>query len=355
MNPERPSWIEIDLQALSSNYERTRSLVGPDSHIIAALKGNAYGHGIELIARCLSEYDIHAFGAGSYADAQAIQHVSRTPVLMFGGPLPPGIPSLLASGVTPTIYNMQLAEAVSSAANGPTDVFIKVDAGLGRLGVPLDDAQEFTARASELEHVRVAGLYTHLTFYGVEEMEWARKRLAAFDALLDNLDKAGLRIPITQGLASTALLAGLTSKANTVCPGSMLYGMCPIDPDLCDFSAFQPVLSGIKSKLIHIRQNNRDRVGVVPMGVADGFQPIPSGSQFDVLVNGQRARVAGVSLEYTNIDLTSVDGAHLGDEVIFVGHSGNETITLEELGASWGTSPLHTLMSFAGHLPRVAA
>jgi alanine racemase len=346
--------MEIDLDALTHNYRCLRANLGPATHIIPALKGNAYGHGIAMVVSRLAELDIHSLAVGSAIDAHtARQGAPSTPILTFGGPLPEGLPALLEHGFTPTVYNLALAQAVSDWARRPTDVYVKVDAGLGRLGVPVNDALRFITRIATLDNLRIAGLYTHLTFFDATQMEWARQRIGEFDNLLARLESAGLKIPITQALASTAILTGLTSRANTVCPGSLLFGICPVDPELCDFSAFRPVLKSIKSQLIHVR-SSPDKVGVVPVGVADGFRRFGANAKPEALLRGQRIPIRGVSLEYTNVDLTHVDNAAVGDEVVLVGPSGEDHITLDDLGTWWGTSPLHALMSFGGHVHRVA-
>ena len=355
MFAERPCWIEIDLDALTHNYGCLRAMVGPATKIMPALKGNAYGHGIALVASRLAEHDIHALAVGSIPDADSIRETGvAAPIVMFGGPLPDGLAEVLDRGYTPTVYNAALAQAVSDWATRPTDVFVKVDAGLGRLGVPIDEALGFITRIAQLDNLHVAGVYTHLTFHDAPGMQWAGEGIAAFDTLLGRLQGAGLEIPITQALASTALLTGLDSRANTVCPGSLLYGICPVDPELCDFSAFRPVLRSLKSKLVHIR-SDPGKVGVVPIGVADGFRRFPADARADALMRGQRIPILGVSLEYTNLDLTRIDDAAIGDEIVLVGESEGEAITLDDLSTCWGTSPLDALMSLGREIPRVPA
>ena len=143
--------MEVDLAALRHNYRTLRACIGPDLHIIPALKGNAMGHGIAQIARCLAQFDIHSLAVSNINDAFAIRNAGvDLPVLMFGGTLPAGIPTLLEYGLTPTVYDLTGAEAVSHCASGTTEVYVKVDAGLGRLGVALPDALEFIRHIATL-------------------------------------------------------------------------------------------------------------------------------------------------------------------------------------------------------------
>jgi alanine racemase len=352
----RPSWMEIDLAALAHNVRTLRSNLVAGTQIIAALKGDAYGHGIAPVARCLAACGVESLATGSLRDASAIREAGvDLPILMFAGPLPEGIPALIDRELTPTVHNWTSALAVSNAAKQPTGVYIKVDSGLGRLGVPLSDARHFVHQVSELANVRVDGVYTHLSFHDEAERDWARERYAAFDALLDALDTDGIDIPVTQALASAGLISGLSSRANAVCPGSLLYGMCPVDEDIAVTSGYRPVVRAIKSRLIHIGEpgdpRHPARVGVVPLGLADGYQKIKAEAAAYALLAGRRVPIRGVSLEYIELDLSNFDKARVGNEVVLMGESGSEQILMSDI-ASWQGLSLHAVMlSFEGRLP----
>ena len=352
----RPCWMEIDLGALADNVRVLRSRLGPDRHIIAALKGDAYGHGIGPVARCLARGDVHSLATGSLRDAVAIREAGvELPILMFAGPLPEGMAPLLERGLTPTVHDWTSAQAISDAAThaarGPAPVYVKVDSGLGRLGVPVADALDFIRKVRALDHVIVEGVYTHLTFQDAEGREWARERIAAFDALLDALEKEGIEVAITQALASAGLIAGIESRANAVCPGSLLYGMSPVSDDVAVAGDYRPVVKWIKSRLIHIgTPPGRGRVGVVPLGIADGYQPVKPGAPASALIDGRRVPMHGVSLEYISLDLSDIADARVGDEVILLGASGDEEILLADIASWQGSVPHVTLMAFEGRL-----
>lgn len=357
---DRPRSMEIDLGALAHNYRTLRSQLGPQPHIIPALKGNAYGHGAGPVARCLARFDVHSFSAGSLEDARAIRDAGvDLPIVMFGGALPEALPLLMEQGLTPTVYSLEAAGSVSRAAAKPTGVYVKVDAGLGRLGVPLHDALDFIRCVHALENLHVEGVYTHLSFYDLAGREWARERLAAFDALLDSLVRAGIEVPITQALASSALVAGLESRANAVCPGHLLYGVSPVASEVADIAPYRPILKSIKSRLIHVGplttpdagDNAPARAGVLPLGLFDGYRPIAADSGACVLIAGARAPIKGPSLEHMVIDLSDFGDAHVGDEVVLLGKSGDEEITLSEVATWQGTLPYQILMAFDQRLP----
>lgn len=358
VSPARPSWMEIDLGALAHNYRALRARIGPKPHIIAALKANAYGHGAAQVARCLAQFDVHSLSTGSLTDAMAIRGAGvDLPILMFGGALPEGIPLLLEHGLTPTVYDLAGAEAVSRAAPRPSEVYVKVDAGLGRLGVALPDALDFIRRIMALDNLVVAGVYTHVSFYDSAGREWSRERLGLFDAFLASLEAAGIDVPISQAIASSGLFAGLQSRANAVCPGHLLYGVSSVAPDVAGIAPYRPVLAAIKSRLIHVgslKSGMRDagagsvpsRVGVVPLGLADGYRPLVAEADAYTLIGGRRAPIKGVSLEHMTLDLSDFGDARVGDEVVVLGQSGEEEITLYDIASWQGTRAHAALMAF---------
>ena len=367
MEAVRPNRADFDLAALRHNLRVLRGLAGPETKIIAALKANAYGHGAAAVARTLADDgDTFALATGSFADALAIRGAGvRLPILMFGGALPEAAPDLLSHDLIPTVYDREGAGAVSAAAcaaGRTAPVYVKVDAGLGRLGTPLPDALGYVRKVRTLPNVRVEGVYTHLSFYEETEREWARERMRAFDGLLRELEAAGIHVPVTQGLASSCMAAGLTSLGNAVCPGHLLYGVPSTAPSVADVSAFRPVLRSIRSRLIHAGppkaglrgvpgRGTPSRIGVIPLGLADGYRPPLAGRSAHALVAGERAAIRGVSLEHVTLDLSALPAAGVGDEVVLLGESGGESISLADLADWQGVRLHHVLMAFDRRLP----
>ena len=367
MEAVRPNRAEFDLAALRHNMRALRAISGPDLKYIAALKANAYGHGAAAVARTLADDgDTFALATGSFEDALAIRNAGvELPIMMFGGALPEATPLLLAHDLMPTVYDRDGARAASQAgreAGKTASVYVKVDAGLGRLGVPLPDALEYLRELERLPNLRVEGVYTHLSFYDEAEREWARGRMRAFDGFLRDLETAGIEVPVTQALASSCMVAGLTSLGNAVCPGHLLYGVASVAPSVADTSAFRPVLRSIRSRIIHAgppkagmrglpERETPSRIGVIPLGLADGYRPVAAGRTAFALVDGARAPVRGVSLEHITLDLSARPDAGVGDEVVLLGESGGESISLADLAEWQGTRLHHVLMAFDGRLP----
>lgn len=366
--PVHPAWKELDLDAFAANVREVRRLVGPDIKIIASVKANAYGHGAVEIARALRGLDVYSLATSSYGDAVAMREAGiDAKIQMFPCNLPEGMRELLRYDLMPSVYNRAGARAVSEAASTTVPVYVKVDCGLGRLGVAVAEAAAFVHEVAALPRIVVEGVYSHLPYEDAAGREWAEQRLVAFDRLIAALAGSGLKIPVTQVIASAGVAGGVTGPGNAVCVGHLLYGgLAVADQDVADLSPFRPVLRAIKSRLIHIGRKGPGEAiasggayvtggdtttGVIPVGLYDGYRRPAAGKTATVLMRGKRVPVIRVSLEYTNLDLSGIDGPEIGDEVVVLGASGDQRITVEEMAAWQGSAPLAVLMSFDRRLP----
>ena len=364
-----PNWALYDLEILAENLAALRRMVGPNRSIYAAIKGNAYGHGALPVARVLDRGGLAGFMTGSVEEARALRAAGQTrPIVMFAGALPEGIAEVLDAGLIPTVVDRAGAKAAAACGSAakPAPVFVKVDMGLGRLGIPGDEVEEFLEELSQMPGLRVPGLYTHLPFKDQPSHDWARDRFKAFDALLAHLDDRDLLPPVTQAGASSSIAAGLEDQGNAVCAGHLLFGLSPFsDQSVGDLSAFKPVLSELGSRLVQVtaHRQGRDlaiagafgiregrRIGVAPIGAANGLQRPAPGSRPEALVRGRRVPIISVSLEHLTLDLDGVDGAEAGDPVLLHGRDGDEAIGLEELAAWSGLSCLDTVLAISGRL-----
>ena len=197
-----PGWSLFDLDRVRANLAEIRRCIGPDQGCIAALKGNAYGHGAVPVARALDGQGLVAFMTGSFDEACRLRAEGlRTPVVMFAGALPSGMADLVSAGLVPTVVDRASAEAAAHAAPSgeAVPVYVKVNAGLGRLGVPLEAAEGFLGELATMPGLEVRGLYTHLAFGDVHGRDWAEQRLAVFDALLARLAERDLSPPVHPG------------------------------------------------------------------------------------------------------------------------------------------------------------
>lgn len=363
----RSNEIEVDLSALTANVARVRHLAGPGTAIIASVKANAYGHGVVAVGRRLSEIGVEVLATGSFADAAAMRDAGITaPIMMMGGALPSAMRELLRHGLMPTIHSQELADAVAGAAEHRSPIYVKIDCGFGRLGVPLADAHRFVLDLARRTRIEIAGLYTHLPFVNAEGLAFARASIEGFQDLIKNLARDGLEIPITQARASAALLAGIEDGCTAVSPGALIHGLSPVEPNVGSARGLRPVLARISTRLIQVSPWAADRsagfasryavrvrstTGVVPFGRVDGNRAPLAGQDAHMLIGNVKAPILGVSLEHAVIDLSEVPDPEVGREVTVLGGSAEARITLEDLARWQGMGVNDVLMSLNGRIP----
>lgn len=365
MKTYQENMMELDLEALAHNLDYIKQLAGMDKQIIASVKANAYGHDVKQVAQILQQKGVEALATGSLEEAREIRkHGIDTPVLLFSFATPQQTILAAQEGFIPTIPNLQTAIEINSACSKPIPVYLKVDCGLGRLGVPINKAKNFVKSVAQMDRLKIAGIYTHVPFSNEASSDWAQDKLNQFDCLIDDLRESGYPIAITQAMASCCLLTGLQDKTTSVCVGHALYGLSPFDSSSSVYShSLRPVIRSVTSTLIHIgghpqgsdiaisglyRTAQSHRVGVLPVGMSLGLRSPVEGQRMCVLVNGKICPVLAVSLEHTSISLDNVEDVAIGDQVTLIGRNGDETLSLLDLANSWHLTPLQTLMRISG-------
>ena len=359
-----PLVVDLDLDALAHNVRVIQHLAGPQRHLIAAIKANAYGHGCVPVAQCLQSLGVHSLATGSLAEALQIRAAGvRLPILLFAATAPTQLPELAAAGFVPTLTSLAAAEHLSAAVDEEVSIYIKVDAGLGRLGIPMAAAAEIIERIHALPRLRLDGLYTHTPFANQTGRNWASAKLREFNALCANLRARGLVFPVTQAGASSCVLAGLEDQCNAVCVGHALYGLSPYVRDEPYGAQLKPVFKTLKTRLIQVVHHGQGAdigiaklygieraktIGVLAVGLGNGLTRPVAGSNATVIVNGMHARVLAVSLEHTTIELANDGSAAVGDEVVLLGEQGGQRIDLDTFAAWRNASPLEALMHLSG-------
>jgi alanine racemase len=357
----RPNWMLVDLDVLRANYGEIVRRSG-DRRVVASVKADGYGHGVIEVSRALTDAGCDSLWTGHIGDALAIRAAGiDAEVVLFGGYTPDQIPGLVGAGLVPTVVD--LAGAAEAASCGAS-VYVKVDAGLGRLGVPVDAAGSIIREMAALPGITIAGIYTHLPFSDRAGREWAVSKGAVFTELLDGLAREGVRPGFTQMWGTCGLLANLPDATNAVCVGHALYGLSPFtDPTLSD-ADLRPVLTELGASLIHVAEHPHDvgaggyltrgvsKVGVIPFGVTDGMRRVDATFEPHALVRGQRVPIVGTSLEHTVLDLAAVPDAVVGDRVVLVGSGGGQHISVTEWAASIGCSELDAVLAVSGRVDR---
>jgi alanine racemase len=365
-----PISMVVDLDAIRRNYATVKGMVGEHTQIIPSIKGDGYGIGAAAAAAVFKECGAYSVATGAVNDAMAIRRSGNDMrIHMFPGILPEAMPLLFEYKLTPSIYNKELAQAASAAAKEKWGVFIKVDSGFGRLGVPVDRALEFVKEVAALPNLWIEGIFTHVPYGDEPGREWAIQAIGRFRGLVEALKNEGFDIPITQCVASKSTLHGLYAEdgCNAISVGHLFFGGLGREPlGEEKTSKLVPAIQKVTARLIHVRHHDREGTigsggkipvkagtitGTIPVGLHEGYRSAAPGKISYVLVQGKRCRVYFVSQEYTAIDLSQIDNPSIGDEVVVFGSDGSDRISVEEMADWQGQSALHVVMNMNGRFP----
>ncbi len=366
-------WAEIDLAALRGNLAWIRHRVGPQKKIITVVKADAYGHGLKQIAALLMQSGTDIFGVANLVEAQAIRSVGRGwPVLMLGACLPEEISIAVRDGVMPTISSLAEARAFEKAAARQekiASVQVKVDTGMGRLGVAASEAVELIIKLNKLRHLSVTGLYTHFAS-AEDDSKFSREQRRRFEEVVVVLRAKNLLPPMIHAQNSAALLHEPDGAANVVRPGLLVYGVVPSGRRKLDELAAKHLHAALALKcrvsVVKVIPRGtplsyggtfiaprRMRVATLTAGYGDGF-PRAASNRAEVLVSGRRCRVLGrVTMDQTLVDVSRLPRVRSGDEAVLIGRQGREEITATELASWCGTVPWEILTGITYRVPRV--
>ncbi len=368
--PDRPTWLEIDLNAIAHNIRRAQEIVGPGVGILAVLKADGYGHGAVIVGRTALNNGARILGVACLAEAVALRRAGLdAPILILGYTPAWHAREALLHRVTATVFDLDSARAFSRAAvelHQTARLHVKVDTGMGRLGLLPDEVLPFMRALRDLPGVEVEGIFTHFSVADAADKGYTYRQLAVFRAVLDALEAEGLRPPLVHAANSAALLTVPESRFNLVRLGIALYGLAPSAETPLP-PGFRPALSW-KTQIAQVktlppgsyvsygntyRTQGEERIAVIPVGYADGFRRAPA-HWGEVLVRGRRAKIVGrVCMDQTMINVTHIPGVRQGDEVVLIGAQGDDRITVEEVAERLGTINYEVVSEILARVPRV--
>ena len=366
-------WAEVDLSALRGNLAWIRHRVGKAVKIITVVKADAYGHGLKQIAALLMQSGTDIFGVANLTEAQAIRGVGKGwPILMLGACLPEEVELAVRDDVMPTISSLDEAWAFDSSAAKHRKrilVHLKVDTGMGRLGVSAPRAVELVQQVTAFKHLSVNGIFTHYSS-AEDDRDFSAAQRERFEAVIKELRTHKLLPPLIHANNSAALLYEPRSIYNVTRPGLLVYGIVP--PGLrrpnpllqkhihaalalkCRVSFVKEIAKG--TPLSYGRTfvaPKRLRVATLTAGYGDGF-PRAASHSAEVLIHGQRCRVLGrVTMDQTLVDISAVPAVVSGDHAVLIGQDGREEITATELAGHCDTVPWEILTNITYRVPRV--
>src|ERR1051326_2306391 len=369
----RPTWAEIDLEALAHNYHLIRDHVGKNVQILAAVKADAYGHGAVACSRRLAAEGADWFGVAMPEEGTELRQAGiRQPILCLGGFWPGQESACLQQRLTPVVFRLDMIESLNRAAREAkltADVHVKIDTGMGRLGVRSDHVDEFAVALREFTNIRVDGLMTHLAAADDQsQADFTNDQIRKFRESVQIFREHGFSPSFIHVANSAATFARARDGENIVRPGGTLYGFTrDVLPANVPRPPFKPVMS-VRSRIMLLKnvargeklgygctfETKRDSlIATLPIGYEDGFRQALS-NRGRVIVGEQFAPVVGrVSMDFTLIDVTDVPGVRLNDQVTLLGASGDKRITAEEIAAAVGTISYEITCGISPRVPRL--
>jgi alanine racemase len=388
--PTRPCWVEIRTRSLEENYRLLLSLAAGEAELLAIVKANAYGHGLELCAPAVVRGGAQWLGVTSVEEGVAARAACpEARILVIGGVFSGQGRALTEHGLTAVAWELNQLDELESAARAcgiqpaGLPVHLEIDTGMSRQGASLQSLGAILARLGPGSPVKLEGVMTHL--FAADELDGAvtDAQLDRLDAALGRITDAGL-VPDWLNVGnSAALLSGEAARIAALAarhgmkamlrPGLGLYGLAPkFEPEepagLSEArAALQPVLSW-KTEVVSVRTipagavvgyngtfvaTEPMRLALLAVGYADGLDRKLS-NNFSLLVRGERAPVVGrISMDQTVLDVTEISGVEAGDEVVIIGAQGAETITAFDHAEAAGTIPWEVFTRIASRVRRV--
>ena len=373
LSDQRPTRAKIDRDALAANFHIVKDRVGPNVSVMAVVKANAYGHGAVECARRLEEEGADWLGVALPEEGIELRNAGITkPILCLAGFWGGQATACLERNLVPVVYRLDMIEAFDRVARERgvvADVHVKVDTGMGRLGVRFDEVPEFAVALKSFPNVRIDGLMTH--FAAADEPSCGpltKDQIQRFENALAALREHGYK-PTYQHLANSAgIFAQPAAWGNMVRPGGVLYGLwrdilAPADRG----ENFQPVMS-LHSRITLLKwvpqgetvgygctfeASSKTLVATIPIGYHDGYMRALS-NRGHAIIRGVYATVIGrISMDLTLIDVTNVPGVQVDDEVILMGHDAGLSITAEDLARTAGTLSYEVTCGIGERVPRI--
>jgi alanine racemase len=373
MNPlikGRPTFCAIDVNALRWNFQQARTRVGPGVRVLSVVKANAYGHGAWEVAKVLERAGCTAFGVATTEEGAELRRADvQGLILVLAGVYPQQFDEMIEDRLTPALAELEVMRrfnALAAERNLTLPFHLKVDTGMGRIGLPASEVDAWLPELLELDALEPEGVFSHFSRAESVEGDYTRTQLNLFKKVLQRL-KDHKREPKYVHLANSAALITLPeAHFSMVRPGLMIYGVHP-SADMTDRISLKPALSW-RTRITQLKRvpqgssisygqtfvtRRESLIATLPVGYADGYHRLFS-NRAHVLVRGQRAPVAGaVCMDLTMADVTDIPSVQPGDEVVLLGVQDNASISATEM-ASWANTISYEIFTSIGaRVPRL--
>jgi alanine racemase len=360
----RPTRAEVLLDAIGQNFRLVRE-AAHGRKVLAVVKADAYGHGVVPVARRLQAEGVDGFGVALAEEGLELREagIDRA-ILVLNGINGGAHRDIIAAGLTPVLYDLGEASKFEAVAAGrPVDVHLKVDTGMGRLGVPLAELTEFLRALRSFPSIRIAGLMTHLSTADADR-EYVAEQLAGFRRAEGFVRRFGHEPAVLHAANSAALFRHPETHFDWVRPGISIYGYA--GSDSVDV-ALRPAMRW-RTEVLRVRTllpgesagygrsfiaQRETRLATIPIGYGDGLLRSLS-NRGEVLIRGARCPIVGnIAMDLTTVDATSVPGVQVGDEALLLGEQRGAVLDASEVAKAAGTIPYEVLTNVSRRVPRV--
>ena len=369
---QRPTWAEISLDNLAANFHSAKKFIG-DTKYMAVVKADAYGHGAAECAKRLEKEGVDWFGVALPEEGVELRKAGiRKLILCLGGFWDGQETIALSYGLTPVVFQIEKAAALNeAAASRGTDVSIhvKIDTGMGRIGVRHDHVSEFADALKPLEHLRIEGIMTH--FAAADDLgqnEFTDLQMERFKTAVATFREKGFNPAYLDLANSPGAVAHPAARSNFVRLGGVLYGLGgDVLPVGIDKPALRPVMA-LYTKIAHLKKvppgetigygrtfttRSESMIATVPIGYQDGYSRTLSNNS-RVIVNGHEAPVVGrISMDWTTIDVTGIPSAKIGDLVTLIGENNGLAVKAEDLARATNTISYEITCGINRRVPRI--
>lgn len=356
-------FAEINLKALSHNLQIVRKKTG-NKNILAVVKADAYGHGAETVSKHLIKDGVSMLGVAFTQEGIALRECGiKIPILVFFDR--DNAAACIEYNLTPVIYDFNSAKKINTIAKKLDlliPIHIKIDTGMGRVGIMPDKAFSDISKISALSNIKPEGIMSHFSEADLQDKNFAIHQQDIFSKLIKELKKSGITFKLIHMANSAAVLTMPDAHFNAVRPGIMLYGY-----GCCEKEKLKPVMT-IKSKIILLKKvpkgtsisygrtfvtKRKSIIATIPVGYADGYNRKLSNNG-EVLIKGKRVPVAGrVCMDTIMVDVTDIPDVNYKSEVVLIGRQGNEQISADDIAEKTGTIPYEVLTSIGARVKRV--
>jgi alanine racemase len=368
------AWAEVSMPQLRKNMSVIRSLNSPDTEIMAVVKADAYGHGYDRVCECLAkECGIRYFAVSNLDEAIAVRELCPDADILILGYTPPEYAHEISDyNIIQGVVSMDYAKALCQSSPGKVRCHIKVDTGMGRIGLRYDTPAECAAeikRICGVEGLSVEGIYTHFAVAdsdSPDNVAYTDRQENFITDTYDELVKLGIKLPHLHFMNSAATCYRNNSRSTLSRAGIIIYGLHP-DISLDIPEGLEPVME-LKAVISQVKEvpagecisygrtfvtDRAMRIATVTIGYADGYSRLLS-SRGEILVHGKRCRIVGrVCMDQLMIDVSDVPEAESGDIVTLIGRDGSERITADELASVYGTIGYEVVCGISKRVPRI--